>query len=273
MKTTLLKTKNILFVTAFAFFAMQSANAIGFFQDSNNGSQDPEEDLMQRMYIEFNSADGPETRRVLQLTFSENTSDDFDIDYDIKNTNVRDYDLNLSLSGEPMIEQAYGPITEDKAVPLLFQTAGSYSFTIRLTATDNMEEQDLHIKDNLYGTYFDLKSGEAYQFYSEEGYYANRFEIVFKQQSETLSQIDHELEGLDVRYLLNSKKLIIANPNNKEVKSIELYNILGQAVYKNRMNETENSREFQLNNLSAGTYIVRLVTSENGILTKKITVN
>ena len=39
------------------------------------------------------------------------------------------------------------------------------------------------------------------------------------------------------------------------------------------MNETENSREFQLNNLSAGTYIVRLVTSENGILTKKITVN
>lgn len=77
----------------------------------------------------------------------------------------------------------------------------------------------------------------------------------------------------NVTLVPNQEEQIIANPNNKEVKSIELCNILGQAVYKNRMNETENSREFQLNNLSAGTYIVRLVTSENGILTKKITVN
>lgn len=269
MKTTLLKKENFLCFIAFAFLSIQSISALGPLQTS----PDTDEELMKRMYLEFNSVNGPEARRVLQLAFSENTSDDFDVDYDIKNTNVGEYDLNLDLNGEPMIEQAYAPITEDKGVNLLFQTSGSFSFTIRLTTTDNMEANDLHLKDNLYGTYFDLKSGEAYEFYSDEGYYPNRFQIVFKQQSETLSQIDHTLDGLDVRYLSNAKKLSITNPNNKEIKSIELFDILGKSVYNNKMNDTVNTLEFRLNSLATGAYIIRLITEENGILTKKIIVN
>jgi Secretion system C-terminal sorting domain len=269
MKTTLLKKENLLVFIAFALISMQSIKAFGPLQNS----PDTTEDLMQRMYLEFNSVDGPEARRVLQLAFSENTSDDFDLEYDIKNTNVADYDLNLDLNGEPMIEQAYAPITEDKEVDLLFQTSGSFSFTIRLTSADNMEEHDLHLKDNLYGTYFNLKSGEAYEFYSEEGYYPNRFQIVFKQQSETLSQIDHALEGLDVRYLTNTKVLSISNPNNKKIKSIEMYDILGKSVYNNSLSSNENTQDFHLNNLATGAYIIRLITEENGILTKKIIAN
>ncbi|WP_439151017.1 T9SS type A sorting domain-containing protein [Winogradskyella sp.] len=269
MKTTLLKKENILCFIAFAFLSMQSISALKPLQNL----PDTDEELMKRICLEFNSVDGPEARRVLQLAFSENTSDDFEVDYDIKNTNVAEYDLNIDFNGEPMTEQAYAQITEDKEVNLLFQTSGSFSFTIRLTATENMEENDLHLKDNLYGTYFDLKSGEAYEFYSDEGNYPNRFQIVFKQQSETLSQIDQTLDGLDVRYLTNTNTLSISNPNNKKIKSIELYDILGKSVYSNRISNTENTQDIQLNNLATGAYIIRLITEENGIITKKIIAN
>ncbi len=259
MKTLLLKKRNILFLTFIAFFSAQAQN-----------STDSEADTMQTIRIEFNSVDGPQANRELQLSFSDYTSDDYDVDYDTKNLEVSNDDLNLSLNGEPMLMQAYGPITEDKEVPLILQTSGSYTYTIQLTDTENMGGQDVHLKDNLLGTYFDLRSGERYEFSSEAGNFPNRFQIVFKQQSVTLSQTNYELEGLDVYYALNRNKLVVLNSKNKKIRSIELYNIFGQSVYSNASINEESYSEIQLRNLSPGTYIIKLVTSENGVLTKKI---
>ena len=261
MKTLLLKKEYILFFAFIAFFSIQAQS-----------TSDGQEGDMQIMRIEFNHVDGPVAQRKLQLSFSEYTSDGYDSDYDTKNFQVLGDDLNLSLNGEPMLEQAYSPITEDKSVPLLFQASGSYTFTIKLTATENMDGQDLHLRDNLTDVYFNLKAGETYEFTSEAGNFPNRFELLFKTQSATLSQTNYELEGLDVYYALNRSKLVVLNSNNKKIKNIELYNIFGQSVYSNVSINEESYSEIQLGNLSVGTYIIKLVTAENGVLTKKILV-
>lgn len=261
MKTLLLKNQNILFLAFIAFFSAQA-----------QGTSDTEADDIQMMRIEFNTVDGPEASRELQLSFSENTSDDYESGLDIKNLDVSHDDLNLGLNGEELTDQAYGPITEDKSVPLLLRSSGSYTFTIKLTVTENMEGQDLYLKDNLTGAYFDLKQGLAYEFTSLEGNFPNRFDILFKTQSTTLSQINHKIEGLDVRYAMNSNTLVVLNSKNKKITSIELYNIFGQTAYVNTNLEEGNSNRIQLRNLSTGAYIVRLVTADNGILTKKIIV-
>lgn len=259
MKTILLKKANILFL---AFIACFSAQA--------QGTADTEDDTMKKIRIEFNNVDGPDVHRELELSFSDYTTDDYDLEYDVKNLSVFSDDLNLSLNGEPMVAQAYAPITEDKEVALLFRASGSYTYYIQIKDTENLEGQDVHIKDNLLGTYFDLRSGERFEFSSEAGDFPNRFQIVFKQQSVTLSQTDYKIEGLNVVYAINSGNLVISNAKNKSIKSIELYNIFGQSVYANRNSNQDNSTRIQLNNLSTGAYIVQLVTEDNGLLTKKI---
>ncbi len=266
MKTLLLKKQHILFLTFIAFFSAQAQNS------SDNSSADTAADQMQKFHLEFSNIDGPETSRELQLSFSDFTSDDYDSHYDTKNLAVANDDLNLILNGELMTMQAYGPITEDKTVPLVLQASGNYSYTIELTFTENMESQDIHLKDNLLGTYFDLKNDGTYEFSSLAGTFSNRFDIVFKTQSVALSQTDYIIEGLNVYYAFNTNKLVILNPKSKVISNIEVYDILGKSVYRNKLNNEENSSEVELNNLIAGIYIVRLVTAENGVLTKKIIV-
>ncbi|BAO75816.1 T9SS type A sorting domain-containing protein [Winogradskyella sp. PG-2] len=262
MKTILLKKLNILFLTSIMFFSTQAQE-----------SSDSEANTMKIIRIEFNNVNGPEVHRELELSFSDYTTDDYDLDYDVKNLNVFSDDLNLSLNGEPMIAQAYSPITEDKEVPLLFKASGNYTYYIELTDTENLSGQDVHIKDNLLGTYFDLRSGERFEFSSVAGNFPNRFQIVFKQQSVTLSQQDYKIEGLNVVYVINLDNLVISNSKNKRIKSVELYNIFGQSVYSNRITTQSNSTRLQLNNLSTGAYIVQLITEDNGVLTKKIIIN
>jgi hypothetical protein len=261
MKTILLRKANILFLAFITTFSVQA-----------QGTSDTDDDTMKTIRIEFNNVDGPEVHRELELSFSDYTTDDYDLEYDVKNLNVYGDDLNLSLNGEPMVAQAYAPITEDKEVPLLFRASGSYTYYIQLTDTENLAQQDVHIKDNLLGTYFDLRSGERYEFSSIAGEFPNRFQIVFKQQSVTLSQADYKIEGLNVVYAINTSNLVISNAKNKTIISVELYNIFGQSVYTNRNSNQDNSTRIQLNNLSTGAYIVQLITEDNGVLTKKIIV-
>lgn len=262
MKITLLKKEQILSLIIFVFLSTPAINA----QNSSNQEEEP----MQRMGLELYNVDGPDTRRALHLSFSEFTSDEFDSDYDVKNLDVLENDLNLILDGDPMIEQAYGPITEDKIVNLLFQASGSYTFRIKLTETENMEGQDIHIRDNFTGAYFDLKTGESFEFTSDAGVFSNRFEILFKTQSETLSQTDYDLEGLDVYYSMNTNNLVILNANNVKLKRIDMFNVSGQSIYSNTSLNNTSADKFQLSNISTGIYIVRLTTDDNRLLTKKI---
>ncbi|WP_339752109.1 LamG-like jellyroll fold domain-containing protein [uncultured Winogradskyella sp.] len=232
-----------------------------------------EEGLMQKMRIEFTSVDGPSTRRELLLGFSEDTSDDYDYGYDAKNVEEYNDDLNLVFDDELMTIQAYSEIAEDKVVPLTLKTSGSYNYTIALTEIENIsEDQEIYLKDNLADSYYNLRSEQPYEFSSEAGEFANRFEIVFQEQSESLSLIDQAIDDLNIYYAFKRNKIVVLNPNNKKIKSIEVYNVLGQSVYRNNAIYQSTYNEFEVHNLSTGTYIIKLMTDDNAMISKKIIV-
>ena len=263
MKTILLKKKFILILSV--FFVIQTS----FSQNVSNN--DSANDEMQSFRLEFNNVDGPEIRRELQLSFSENTTDGFDEGYDTKNLEVSENDLNLILDEELMLTQAFAPITEDKTVPLVLHSSGSYYYTIQLTSTENMGTQSIQLRDNLTGGFFDLRNGDAYEFASEEGVFHNRFEILFK--SVTLSQTSFEIKDINLSYANDINSILVSNPTNQEIKSIEMYNVSGQRVFLNQTSNTSSTIQYQISNLNTGIYILKLVTRNNGLLTKKIIAN
>ncbi|WP_299112588.1 LamG-like jellyroll fold domain-containing protein [uncultured Winogradskyella sp.] len=246
-------------------------NGSVFFRDATGlRTEATTENLMQKLRLEFNSVDGPSTRRELLLGFSEITSDEFDYGYDAKNVEIYDDDLNLILEDKLMTIQAYSVITEDKVVPLSLKASGAYNYTIKLTETENIpEDQDMFIKDNLTGEYYNLRSEQPFEFSSEAGEFTNRFEVVFQEQSQSLSINDPTIENLKFYYAMGRNKIVILNPNNIEVRTVELYNIVGQSVYKTQGYEGAYN-EYEVGDLSTGTYIIKLNTLENGQLTKKI---
>ena len=251
-----------------------------FFRGNPNSSEaiakttvNSNEALMQKIRLEFNSVDGPQTRRELLLGFSSDTSDDYDYGYDAKNTEENDDDLNLVMANDRYTIQAYSIIEEDKVVPLMLNASGVYNYTIKLTETENIsEDQEIYLKDNLTNTYYNLREGEPYEFLSEAGEFSNRLEIVFQGEAASLSQTDEIIEDLDMYYAIGRKKMVILNPNNKAIKQIDVVNMLGQSVYT--INNVFEGRynEYDLHNLNTGAYVISLTTDTNTVLTKKIIV-
>lgn len=264
MKTLLLKREQILSFIILIFCASPLIKA-------QNNSNDIAASV-QSFRLEFNSVDGPSVTRSLQLSFSDNTSDNFDEGYDTKNLLLMQDDLNLLQNGEYYISQAYSPITEDKIANLVFQASGNYNYTIELTTMENMDNQSIRLRDNYTGEIFNLKNSGTYQFSSQQGYFEDRFEVFFKSE-ETLSQTEFEIEGVDVRYLSASNTILVSNTNSSDVKDVEIYNISGQKVFSDNTVNDENLIKYELGKINSGIYIVKLVTEKNGLFTKKIIVN
>ena len=229
---------------------------------------------MQKIRLEFNSISGPQTRRELLLGFSEETTDGFDYGYDAKCTESNNNDLNLNLEGNNFNIQAYSAITDDKVVPLNFKSSGSNSFEIKITEIDNIDEnQAIYLRDNLTEIYFDLTNDEAYAFSSEQGKFNERFEIVFKNQSQVLST-EETLADENFMYYKMATNTFYAKKLHAEVKNFALINMRGQKVMELQnvsINTLENGIRFD--NLSTGTYVVCLRTEANEVLTKKIVIN
>ena len=119
-------------------------------------------------------------------------------------------------------------------------------------------------------TYHDLSDG-AYQTTLTIGEHIERFEIAFG-TIEELQVIESEISNIDTHYSNKNNSIVIINPKNKEISSIELLNILGQIVYKNNNKTNKDYIEFKINNLNSGAYIIK-IKSENKNLTKKVVVD
>ncbi|MCB0382759.1 MAG: T9SS type A sorting domain-containing protein [Psychroserpens sp.] len=251
--------------TGSVFFRSDSASDDETYADAQG--------LMQKIRIEFASVDGPATRRELLLGFSTFTSDAFDYGYEAKNTSVANDDLNLTLDDDLLLIQSYGSISEDKSVPLVLNASGNYNYTIRATSLEQIDEnQDVYLKDIVTGTYYNLRSEQAYEFSSEAGQNQTRFEIVFKNQDDTLETQDSAYQYTLIYFNNDTSKLFVKGLQT-DVDQILIINILGQSVmtFSNIKGEDlENGLDIL--NLNSGTYVVYL-KSNSTTKTKKIIIN
>ncbi|MFI1772847.1 LamG-like jellyroll fold domain-containing protein [Thalassobellus citreus] len=241
---------------------------------SNTSNKEGADNIMRKMRLEFNSVEGPKTRRELLLGFSPYTSDEYDYGYDAKSIGASNNDLHLSLEGKDMNIQAYSEITADKVVPLNFISSGSNTFNIKITEFENIDEnQEIYLKDNETGTYFDLRGGEAYEFTSEQGKFNTRFEIVFQSEQKRLSA-EEALTTENFIYYKNSEHKLFAKKLNTSVSKISIVNMLGQIVLEfSDVSQESLKNGLTISNISSGTYIAYFRTEDHQVLSKKIIVN
>lgn len=242
-------------------------------EESISESIDEEEEF-KKIRLELNSVTGPTTRRELLLGFSDFTTDDFDYGYDAESSDVNNNDIHLNLDGKNMDIQAYSQITAEKVVPLNFKSSGKNSFEIKMSSTENIDDaQEIYLKDNLTGTYFNLKEGKPYSFNSEQGKFNERFEVVFQSEQKTLSLEEAKVTENFI-YYQNSERKLFAKKLDTSVTKLSIVNMLGQTTAEfTNVSQDELNNGVVMPNMATGAYVAYFRTDKNQVFTKKIIVN
>ena len=208
------------------------------------------------------------------LTIDENTTPDVDWGYDGASLEFLADDMFWKIDNGFYVIQASDNMNEDTSYPLIIYTSEDGNNTIKIDELVNIDtEQEIYLHDKELDFYHDLKEGD-YEIFLNAGYYDSRFDIVFKDQSQSLS-IDDDIineEKLDVRYSNSTDKVVLINPHGLEVKDIQIFNILGQHVVAIEDIKTGNFTEYNVGNLSSGPYIIKLNTV-SGSVSKKVLVD
>ncbi|TNJ45383.1 T9SS type A sorting domain-containing protein [Tamlana fucoidanivorans] len=242
---------------------------------SSGMAKEDSEKIMQRIRLEFNTVKGPKTRRELLLGFAHDATDGFDYGYDAECLEINNNDMNLSLEGKNMNIQAYSPISDDKVIPLNFKSSGDNTFEIKMTSVEGIpDDQEIFLKDNVTGDYFNLISGEPYGFSSDQGKFNTRFEIVFQSEQHSLSIEESEAKNNFIYFKNKTNTLFVKKMNGNKIRNLQLVNMRGQvALQMPNLPVEALENGFQFYNLSSGAYIVQIRTENNEVLSKKIIVN
>ncbi|MBB1489805.1 hypothetical protein H4O21_24680, partial [Oceanospirillum sp. D5] len=109
-------------------------------------------------------------------------------------------------------------------------SSGDHGFEIEISDMENMpEDQEIYLRDNLTGDYFDLRNGQPYSFISAQGMFNDRLEIVFQSESTTLGTDEATAKENYVYYDRDENRLY-AKQLNGDVTRFTLYNIRGQSI-------------------------------------------
>ena len=251
-----------------------SKNGSGKKQSKNTSAKTNEISEFKKIRLELKSVSGPATRRELLLGFSETTTDGFDYGYDAECTDTNNNDFNLNCEGKNMNIQAYDDITNDKVVSLNFKSSGSNTFEIKMSTSEGIDEaQDIYLRDNLTGTYFNLKEDTPYGFSSEQGKFNERFEIVFQSEQQSLSVEETKTEDNFI-YYLNKTNTLFAKKMKAPVSRLAIVSMTGQTVLElTNVSQTTLSNGLKLSNMATGAYIACIRTEDNQVITKKIIFN
>uniref|UniRef100_UPI0024943FFA HYR domain-containing protein n=1 Tax=Seonamhaeicola maritimus TaxID=2591822 RepID=UPI0024943FFA len=254
---------------------LKSSNGKG---NKNNVSPPPAEDTtddIKRLRIDFKTPEGAIRQLLLGFVPNNMATDNFDYGYDAPKYNNLPNDLTWMINGEGYEIQGIGEFDETKLLQLGLYLSTSGNIEISLNALDGLDPNTkVYIYDSLLGTYVKINN-KSFEMNLEAGEYLNRFFLTF-QKNNTLSTYDNMLESvIGINYLQNTKELYIKTPDNVDISQVYLTNILGQTIkswnVSNTPNLSSNEIKIPINNVSEGTYIVKVETLD-GTANQKIVI-
>ncbi len=246
-----------------------------FFRSSNTETENTAETAVaetQILRLEFGVSSG--ASRSFVLGFSEDATDGLDYGQDggmISNPPADD--MGSLLNGFQYVIQTFAPITYDKEIDLVLHASGSFTYTLRSTEITNIPtDQDLFLRDNLTGTYYDLRSEQPYNFTSEAGEFAERFDVVFISE-ENLSN-DQFTNDNTLIYVNNIEDMLYVKGLTEQAKQLSMTNMLGQVIKTyNNINNQALENGINISSLSSGVYVVSIQTENNLTIDKKVIIN
>jgi hypothetical protein len=242
------------------------------FKSTSQKKESNVEETFKKVRLGFTTVDNYK-RQVLLGFMEANATDAIDPGYDAKGIDSNNPSDMYFLAGtDKLIIQGVGDFADTNIYPLGVKSdlAGNIKFTI--DATENfVTPQQMYIHDAETNQYYDVTTNPV-EININAGTFDNRFSLRFKTDA-ALGIPSQELNnGFNVFY--NDNVLNIKNSlSDVQLNAVLLFNMLGQEVsFWNLKNQTQSEFKLPVSEISSGTYIVKIKTS-NGDVTKKIIVN
>lgn len=259
-------------LTTLLLAGLISISNLSYGQDANDADSQYSTETDNRLKIRLGFTAVNVIHRQILLTVDDRASMNYDWGFDAPLNDVQSDDMSWIINDENYVIQGIDSInSNDTNLPLAIKKDIEGLVIISIDALENVpDDMDIYLQDMEMGTSHDLRAAN-YEVTLSSGQYNDRYRIVFEPQNQ-LSIDDAVQNDLKVIYSSQTGNLIIQNPNMVSLEYFEIFNISGQTVMRNhRLNNSSNVR-FQLNTLSSGTYIVKLLTSNYQVITQKIVV-
>lgn len=265
-------TGNINFNNGQRIYRKESLGTSVFVRENNSSTANYDaQDVDERMKFRIGINSINTIHRQLLLTIDENTTTGYDWAFDAKIYDNQMDDLFWMIDDEKYTIQGSNEAEPESVYPLGIKTSDNGLNTIMIDQLENVPDDiEIYIHDIQNGTYHNLRESD-FQFYLPAGEYLDRFELTFMDNSDTLNTEAAELKTVDVFYDNNTQSIVLLNPNSVDVKSIEMFNIIGQSITQiENISELDYS-EYEVKNLSTGAYIIKIDTL-SGLISKKVLV-
>jgi hypothetical protein len=159
---------------------------------------------------------------------------------------------------------------QDTRVPLEIRQNAGQSFRVSMEDMDLPEDIYVYLEDTLNGTFTSLKDQDFELVAQSDLSGADRFFIVFKDNSVLSSGDTLGINALNV-YKANTESFVTIAGITPDLGQIDvtLYNILGMSVREKALNPTTSTQRVSTDGLASGLYVVQL-RSANQVFNKKI---
>jgi hypothetical protein len=177
-------------------------------------------------------------------------------------------DMYWEFSANKFVIQALPDFNSDRVIPLSVKITSPGVITIRIDTLENIPSTtEIYIFDSVTGIYHDIKNGN-FVITLPVGVYENRFSMRFAMGS--LGTDEYTVNPLVVTFTNSNNSLNIRNNDTETiVEKVYLFNLLGQMI-ANWDVENKINIQIPLQNVSQGTYMVNVKTSNREVSTKII---
>lgn len=199
--------------------------------------------------------------------YLEGATSGFDRLYDGKSVTATNFaNLYINHPSFPLSIEGRGlPFLNTDTISLGFMAAQSGEFTISLENFEGLfENQDIFIEDKLLQTITNLKE-TPYTFYTENGTFNTRFEILFSNQTLSVNPIESVVNQV---YLLHQENDIKVVSKNELIKEIIVYDLLGRKIMHNQ-NISENNFNYNKTSLPIQSLLFKVILKNNKVITLK----
>lgn len=158
---------------------------------------------------------------------------------------------------------------EDKKIPVGFRNTAPANYRITVKDIINADQvTNVYLHDKVNNLYYDIKNG-VHELNLPAGTNKTGYEITFKQESNL--GLGENIKNSLVVYQDNSgHALNVSNPMLLDLNSLGLYDVVGKTIFEKAKLGSKTTYTFPTSGLSDGIYIVKMITSDNQEISKKI---
>ncbi|WP_452227818.1 HYR-like domain-containing protein [Lacinutrix sp. MEBiC02404] len=255
------------------FIKETSGNSVFMRTENRDQESDDHGNENQLIRIDFKSPENAVRHLLLGFTPNNEASEGVDYGYDALNTDYFASDMSFIIEGEKYVIQGVGAFHDENMYPVTIDLGTTGNIQIKLAELENFNEEiDVFVFDALLETYTRINDTH-YQITLDAGSHSDRYFISFKDGS-ALNTPDAQFSNVVINYLTDTSEIYINVPTSVDIKQVYLVNLLGQTVKSWNGTNAPLSHECKLpvKKISEGTYIIKVRTSDNALINKKIVV-